>query len=173
MRTRTKRVLRKVLSMALFAMMLVGGASATSMNVCAAEVTHSENAEKDILRAELIEVVEVDNGNINARTMLTNCMINVSCSEAGMHIEIITGTMGMASVIGVKDIVIQQKVWYGWKTIATGSGGEDTDCTLMGLTINYPNVEVGETYRITCVHYGTVDTYSEVQNDTGAFVFTY
>ncbi len=143
------------------------------VRVFAAEIQEVEQIEIDNLDAKLMERVSEDSLSKNTRTMLINCSILTSCSEDGLHIEIMTGSAGTASVLGVKDIVIMKKVWYGWKTIATGNGGEDYDCTFMGLMIDYPNVEVGETYRITCVHYGNVNEYTEGTNDTGGFVFQY
>ncbi len=171
MRFQTKRVLRKIICTICASLVLMNGFNSSKLVVCAAE---SEQETKiDILQAELMENVDINLNQQNVRTMLVNCDIYVSFSEAGLHIEISTGSNGVASVLGIKDIVIMKKVWYGWKTIATGNGGEAYDCTIMGLMIDYPNVEVGETYRITCTHYGTVDEYTEAENDTGGFVFQY
>ena len=105
--------------------------------------------------------------------MMTDCIISVSCSAAGMRIEISTGTVGTASVLGIKDIVVKKKVWYGWKTVATGESVEDYNRTIVGASFLYSNAEYGETYRITCTHYANVTEYIEAENDTGGIVFTY
>lgn len=91
-----------------------------------------------------------------------------------MHIDISTGVVGTASVLGVKDIKIWKKTWYGgWDLVATSSGGESYNRTLTGVSILYANAVKGATYKITCVHYGNVDGYIEGENDSGAFVFNF
>ena len=108
------------------------------------------------------------------RTMLTQCIINVSGDDEGMHIGIFTGTVGAASVLGIKDVKIQKKNWLGlWSTVATSSGGESYDCATTSVNILYANAEKGATYRILCVHYGDVNGYTEGEHDSGEFVFTY
>lgn len=107
-----------------------------------------------------------------ARTTLTNCFILYSCSEDGLEVDISTGAARTASVLGVKDIKVEQKVWYGWKTVLTSDGYEVYNRASSGCSFVY-DAEVGETYRISCVHYGTVDEYTEIENDTGSFEFQY
>lgn len=159
---------KKFIACLIMAMALVvGGTAAASMQAMAAETDVVE-----VLKAEKIVNQEIGLQK-NARTMMTQCIISVNCSAAGMHIDITTGTVGTASVLGVKDIVIKKKVWYGWKTVATSTGAEDYNCNIMGVSLDYVNAEYDETYCITCVHYANVDGYIEGENDTGSIVFTY
>ena len=76
-----------------------------------------------------------------------------------------------STVIGVKDIKVQQKVWYGWKTVLTSDGAENQNENMFMGELTYPDAEVGKTYRVTCIHYANYDVYEEVLNDTGAFKF--
>jgi len=126
----------------------------------------------EVLKAELMENPE-GGFNKNTRTMMTNCIISVGCGEEGMTIQISTGSVGTASVIGIKDIKVMKKVWYGWKTVAVSDGAEAYDISLVGINLRYANAEFGETYRVTCVHYANVTEYTEAENDTGGIVFTY
>lgn len=76
--------------------------------------------------------------------------------------------------MGVKDIKIQKKTWYGgWTTVAISEGKEVSDRSIMGITILYSNAVKDATYRIKCIHYGDVNGYIEGENDSGEFVFTY
>ena len=132
-----------------------------------------ENVQVEVLEATVIEDFDWSSG-ISPYTMLTDCTIGVSGARDGMHIDISTGAVGLASVLGIKDVKIYKKTWYGgWDYVAFSSGGEANNCTTMGINILYENAVKDATYKITCVHYGNVDGYTEGSNDSGAFVFTY
>ena len=170
MNRKVRKVFQKVLYATLVSCVLFAGTDVMSMKVQAAELGAASNV--DILESELIDMTGVKPVTNNVRTALVNCTISLSKSSAGLHIEIKTGCgNGMASYLGVKDVKIEQKVWYGWRTIATGSGGQQSNCSIMGISIDYPNVTAGETYRISCVHYGDYDGYHELSNNTGEFVY--
>lgn len=160
--------IKKITCMALMAIFVV---STPAMDVCAAETNAA--AEENV---EVLEVTEVnltdESGNPNARTLFTDCSISVSVS-GGMLVEFYTKVSGTASVIGVKDIVIQKKVWYGWQTVVTSVGGEKNNGSAYACTLTYTGAENGATYRISCVHYANVSGYAENSNITDAFVFSY
>ena len=146
--------------------------SLPAMRTQAAELYAVENEE--VAELEFVaDKVATDSNFPMARTALYNCMINVDCSSDGMLVDFNTSSSGTASVIGVKDIEIKKKVWYGWKTVATSTGGERENSSGYSGHILYEDAEYGETYRITCVHYGDVNGYEEVENEIDSFVFTY
>lgn len=133
----------------------------------------NENAEVEVLEAVVVEDYDWSSG-ISPYTMLADCTIVVSGASDGMHIDISTGVVGTASILGIKDVKIYKKTWYGgWDYVAYSSGGEAKNCGTMLITILYANAVKDATYKITCVHYGDVDGYTEGSNDSGAFVFTY
>ena len=172
MKSKMRKLIRITLCSAMTMCLLIAGADALAMEARAEELTTSSNV--DVLEIELMDMTGVLVPENGARTALINCTILHSHSSAGLHIEINTGCgNGVASYLGVKDVKIEQKVWYGWKTIATGNGGQQSNCGIMGIQIDYANVTVGETYRISCVHYGDYDGYHELSNNTGEFVFNY
>lgn len=132
-----------------------------------------ESIEVEVLEAEVIEDVE-GNPEIVPRTMLVDCMINVGRKSDGMHIDVIVGTVGTASVLGVKDIKIWKKNSYGrWDLVAISDGGESYNSASGGVTITYANAVFGATYKITCVHYGDVNGMEEYSNDSGEFVYNF
>ncbi len=140
----------------------------------AAETGETEkNTEVEVLEAKVIEDVEW-NSEITPRTMLVDCMINVGRKSDGMHIDVTVGTVGKASVIGVKDIKIWKKNSRGkWDLVAISEGGEAYDCSIAGVTLVYSDAVVGATYKITSVHYGDVTGMEEYSNDSGEFVYNF
>lgn len=163
-----KKALRMIMSVAVMAAMLAGNVQLTCQ---AAENEGMEIVEEnpEVLEAKVIDIED----EAVPYTALAQCIISVSGHDDGMYIDITTGAIGKASVIGVKDIKIQRKFWYGWTTVATSNGGEINDHTMMGVCITYANAVKEATYRITCIHYADVNGYTEGENDTGAFVYTY
>lgn len=169
MKVRIAKRVTRVVCMALTVLLLV---SIPAMETRAAEECVAER--EDMAELEFIaDEVLTDRNQSMARTALYNCTINVDCSSEGMWVDFNTSSSGTASVIGVKDIEIKKQVWYGWKTVATSTGGERENTSNYSGHILYEDAEYGETYRITCVHYGDVNGYEEVENEIDSFVFTY
>ena len=145
---------------------------------CLAEEFIPMNGMGDFLGVEVLEAVLIEeldmSSEIMTYTMLADCTIGVRGASDGMHIDISTGTVGKASVLGIKDVKIYKKNWYGgWDLVAVCSGGEAYDRTNMGITILYENAVKDAKYKITCIHYGDVNGYIEGENDSGEFTFTY
>ena len=159
----------KVLCFGLAAMIMV---NTFTLDVSAAETVAIEKEEVEQMETVIAAEREAS-GNPYARTFLVNCIISIYNSSAGMQVEFITDATQTASLLGVKDIKIQKKVWYGWKTVATSTGAEAYNVGGFNCDVLYTGAELGETYRISCVHYGTVDSYTEVENQTEGIVFTY
>ena len=91
-----------------------------------------------------------------------------------MYVVIHTDLNKTGSIVGVKDIKIQKKNILGiWTTVATSSGGEVTNASGCSVSVTYPGAVKGETYRVTCVHYGNVDEYRELEHETEAITCAY
>lgn len=159
--------LQTIVSMALTILLL---ASMPCAEASAAGLTEAENVE--VMEATVWEPAEQGEAP-QLRTGFINCMISVISLPEGMLIAISTETTKTAKLIGVKDIKVQKKVWYGWSTVAVSDGREDTDASVMGCQMMYAGAEKGETYRILCTHYADVDGYAELDNDSGDFIYTY
>ncbi len=168
MNGRIKRRVRRFFCTALAALFLV---SAPCTQALAAEADTGYE-EVQVLEAS-VHALPVDENAPSLQTLFGSCSIDISGSDSGMLIQIQTQSYGVSSVIGVKDIKIQKKVWYGWQTVGTSSGGELTNVSNMVCSVLYEGAEKGETYKITCVHYANVDGYKEGTSDTGAFVYNY
>ena len=98
---------------------------------------------------------------------------DVDKMDEGLCMTFTTSCIGAAKVIGVKDIKVQQKMWYGWKTVLTSDGAESYDSAIFAADLKYADAIKDRTYRVICTHYADLDGYEEAVNDTGAFKFTY
>lgn len=110
---------------------------------------------------------------IKPRTTMYDCDITMAFTAEGLKMDFSTACLGTASVIGVKDIKVQQKMWYGWKTVLTSPGAENENDSIFVCELTYEEAIKDKTYRVLCTHYANVDVYEEFENDTGAFKFTY
>ena len=164
-----RRKLKKLLSMVLVGFVLL---SVPSVQALAAEDIPVDVENVVELNAEVIDIV----GNPDISLMTTtfsDASITVTFSQDGMLVEIATCTTKTASVVGVKDIQIQKKGLFGWSTVATSTGGESYNVKGSLCTILYDGAVKGETYRVVCTHYGNVDGYHELPNETSGYVCNY
>ena len=117
---------------------------------------------------------EYDLLKVQPITTLFDCEIIMAFrADEGLCMTFTTSSAGPAKVIGVKDIKVQQKVWYGWKTVFISDGTESNDRSTFAADLVYPDAIKDKTYRVICTHYADVDGYEEAVNDTGAFKYTY
>lgn len=140
-------------------MIMVFAINASGMKIQAKEVESAIASKTDL------------SYGVSPYTTMANCEIVLAFTTNGLEMTFSTSSLLMSSVIGVKDIKVQQKMWYGWKTVFTSDGAENYNEDVFMGAVTYPDAVVGKTYRVTCVHYANYDVYEEVENDTGAFKF--
>lgn len=159
-----KNSVRRIMSLLLSIMLLAG--------FMHTEVFAAENNE-DILELEAKAVALDCESDIMPLTFFVDATISVTHMDEGMDIYIISCVAGEASYVGVKDIVVWHKGWFGiWDDVAVSSGARVDGTSGMGCSIIYPSAKVGDTYKITCVHYAEVDgEYKELPNDSGEFKY--
>ena len=149
------------------------------LEVSAAELNSSTDDGIEIMECSVGEVPEGYFDYLQkARAAFADCLISVGFGSEGMDIEIMTGTNAIVPVVGVKDIRVEQKVWYGWKLVAVSTGAEDTDTSAISVHVVFRGAIKDKTYRVTCIHYADlvyddVEEYVEGYNNTGDFIFTY
>lgn len=78
----------------------------------------------------------------------------------------------IAKTMGVRDIYVQEKVWYGWKTIAQATGSRDNSGIYSGQC-RCTNATKGKTYRVLCTHFAIESNGTEhiVENKSETFVY--
>lgn len=100
-----------------------------------------------------------------------DCTITVGCVSNGVSVTWQTTTTSSADVIGVKDIVLQEKVNGVWRDISI-NGGYKTNATSYGASAIYTSAVAGRTYRAYCTHYATWgSTTKTLSNSTGEMVY--
>lgn len=136
--------------------------------------THAEGNNGNELQHVSITVTNKEagyNSMVQPLTTMFDCEIILAFTTNGLEMTFSTACADIASVIGVKDIKVQQKMWYGWKTVFTSLGAENLNENVFATEVTYPDAVNGKTYRVICTHYADYDVYEEVVNDTGAFKF--
>ena len=162
--------MRKGRTIVAFLLALLFAVSAPAQEVRAEE--YNENTTHTFIVAS--ETQEYDSFGVQPVTTLVNCQIIMAFSaDEGLVMTFTTSCVGLAKVIGVKDIKVQQKMWYGWKTVLVSDGAESVDRASFGANLTYADAIKDKTYRVICTHYADYDGYEEAVNDTGAFKFTY
>lgn len=168
MKKKGKKWITKAVAML---MTMVFAMSMPGPNVHAEEMATIETTNADV--TVIKDVAEQNAYGVQPLTTMFNCEIILAFTGNGLEMTFTTSAAEMSTVIGVKDIKVQQKVWYGWKTVFTSDGAENHDAYMFGGDVTYPDAVNGKTYRVKCVHYANYDVYEEVENDTGAFKFIY
>lgn len=165
----TKRM-RKGRTIVAFLLAMFFAVSAPAQEVQAEE--YNENTTLTVVVAN--KTPEYDPYGVQPLTTMFNCQIIMAFSaDEGLVMTFTTSCVGLAKVIGVKDIKVQQKMWYGWKTVLVSDGAESVDRASFAADLTYPDAIKDKTYRVICTHYADYDGYEESVNDTGAFKFTY
>lgn len=165
-----KKRMRKGRTIVAFLLALFFVVSAPTQEVQAEE--YNENTTLTVVVAN--KTPEYDPYGVQPLTTLFNCQIIMAFrADEGLCMTFTTSSAGPAKVIGVKDIKVQQKVWYGWKTVLVSDGTELYDSSIFAADLTYSDAIKDKTYRVICTHYADYDGYEEAVNDTGAFQFTY
>ena len=165
-----KKRMRKGRTIVAFLLALFFAVSASAQEVQAEE--YNENTTLTVVVAN--KTPEYDPYGVQPLTTMFNCQIIMAFSaDEGLVMTFTTSCVGLAKVIGVKDIKVQQKMWYGWKTVLVSDGAESVDRASFAADLTYPDAIKDKTYRVICTHYADYDGYEESVNDTGAFKFTY
>lgn len=102
---------------------------------------------------------------------LAGCTLEIGIASNGVEVSFVTSATQTANEIGVKDVVLQQKTWYGWKDIPISNHSTNNSDIYIGGVI-YTSAEKGATYRAYCTHYAKLGgTESTLYNSTGNLVY--
>ena len=133
----------------LFTVMLVMGCFfVTNLTVLASEESFTEIPQTQIQ-------IEGQNGTAVvplSNPSLTACNLEVGIANNGLEISFVTSANQYADEIGVKNVVLQEKAWYGWKDIPVSSYYRNNSMLYSGGVV-YTAAEAGKTYRVKCTHY--------------------
>lgn len=102
---------------------------------------------------------------------LSSCSLGVVIKSNGIGADYRTSFTKTASEIGCKNIIIQEKHWYGWSDINIGTASTKNSDTYTG-SCTYTGATTGTTYRAKCTHFATYNnvTYT-LDATTGELVY--
>lgn len=161
--------IKKILCFALVSCILLGS---SVMNAVAAS-DESMETEVEVMDAEITPILEIPYALTRSTDFSDASILTSKGSEGEMVIQIATYTSAIASVVGVKDVVVYKKSFLKWTEVATSSGGETYNAYGLTCVMRYYGAEEGKTYKISCTHYANVDGYREYPNETGDFKFNF
>lgn len=87
---------------------------------------------------------------------LYDCELAIGIAKNGIGIEYTTLCSTVATEIGVKDMVLQEKTFFGWKDIPIKDHCTTDESIYVGSVV-YIKAEPDKTYRVNCTHYAIVD----------------
>ena len=108
----------------------------------------------------------------NARSVsLGNCYISIGIQSNGVSLSYTTNCTDSASVIGCKDIVLEEKVNGSWRSISIPGTSTTNAYSHSGSGV-YTGAVKGRSYRAHCTHYAIYGgvTYT-LYNDTDVLVY--
>lgn len=102
---------------------------------------------------------------------LWDCNISLGIASNGIRISCDTNSTTRADEIGVKDIILQEKVNGMWKNISIDGGSENNSYDYTG-SIVYTNAVKGRSYRAHCTHYAKYgSTTKTLYGEVGPIVY--
>lgn len=119
-----------------------------NFNVFAAENPFIETPQS---RIEVFSVTDTV-GNVLSSPSLSSCEVGIGIASNGLYITFDTTATQKADEIGVKNAVLQEKTWYGWKDIPMSNYCTYNSDWYAG-DIVYTGATKGTTYRVKCTHY--------------------
>ena len=146
---------------------LMMGLLVGNLNVLAAE-----NAFVEVPQTK-IEIAPVTNEAIHvlSNPSLAACNVGIGIASNGLLMTFDTDATHIADEIGVKNVVLQEKTWYGWKDIPVSNYCTYNSDFYSG-DIVYTLATKGTTYRVKCTHYAKFGS-TELTLDNTSSELTY
>lgn len=102
---------------------------------------------------------------------LSNSSISLGIASNGLRIICETNSTTRADEIGVKDVVLEEKVNGVWRSISI-AGGAERDSHTYGGSVVYTNAVKGRSYRAHCTHYAKYgSTTKTLYGEVGPIVY--
>ena len=103
--------MQKMMSVFLMTLLVI---MAVSMDVQASESEmRQDKAVEALIMRSLENALDENETKGESRTLLYNCLMSVYCGSGGMEIAFSTDSVQVATQIGVKDVIIKQRVNNG------------------------------------------------------------
>lgn len=163
----------RCLAAAFAAVMALGTPCATARAAYGEEIVTGDEP------APIVVVLETDDGGSTEqgptpRTTISGCNITYNCEADGLRGSLTASTTQTASEIGFKDLEVQEKVWYGWKTVGQDLEGlTATNTDSLNASYYFASAENDTKYRVKCTFFANVDGYVEEEKVSPTFTFRF
>ena len=150
---------KKIMLLAIVGCLLLGNTS-----IIAAENSFWE------LPQNRIEIISEENKSMKtaASPALASCEAWVGIADNGLYISFDTSATQNADEIGVKNVILQEKNWYGgWNDIAMNNYYTNNS-DWHSVDIVYTAAKKGTTYRVKCTHYAKFGNVERTMNNTSS-----
>ena len=117
-----------------------------------------------------VEIVPYNNESVVLLSdpSLLSCGVGIGIADNGLLMEFDTNASQNADEIGVRNIVLQEKTWFGtWNNISVGSYCSYNSDYYAGEIV-YTAAKKGTTYRIKCTHYAKYGSNELSMNNTSS-----
>lgn len=155
-------------SKSILLLLIIGCLLMGNLNIMAAEQMFVE------IPQTTVEVVPTTNGDVAVLSdpLLGACTVGVGIASNGLLITFDTDASHIADEIGVKNVVLQEKTWYGgWKDIPMSNYCTYNSDWYAGDVV-YTGANKGTTYRVKCTHYAKFGS-TELTLDNTSSELTY
>lgn len=146
-----------------------------SMYALAAESLETMQVEENGFTNDTLSYAGLYDVNVSIQMKspaITSASLRVTPRSNEILVEVDTGCNFVAKEVGIRNVYVQEKVWYGWKTIAQASDSEK-NTTSCAFSAHCTNATKGETYRVICTHYAIESNGTEhkIDNESETFVY--
>lgn len=117
-------------------------------------------------RIAILQATDTEN-NLLSSPSLSACKIGLKIADSGLYITFDTTATQKADEIGVKNAILQEKTWYGWKDIPMSNYCTYNSDWYAG-DIVYTGAAKGTTYRVKCTHYAKFGSTELTLNNTSS-----
>lgn len=100
----------------------------------------------------------------------TDCEYYIGCYTDHLYVYFSTGYSKIVDRIGMYNFKVQQKVWYGWKTIFSRSELYNSNSAFCSRGYDLV-VDHGGTYRLTGTHFAIVDGVTKKFSATSSSMY--
>ena len=145
----------------------IGCLALGNLSVLAAEKAFLEipSNQIEVMTEESEDIITLSSPSLAA------CTLEIGIDSDGVSVSFVTSATQAANEIGVKNVVLQEKTWYGWKNIPINDHYTNNTDMYVGEVI-YTKAEAGKTYRVYCTHYAKYgNTELTLYNETSNLVY--
>lgn len=154
-----RKKLKAILLLTALGCLIIGNLNVLAANSFFVEVPQNKI---EVVPSEMESAVTLSDPSLLA------CGVGIGIADNGLLMSFDTNATQVADEIGVRNIVLQEKTWFGtWNDISVGSYCSYNSDFYLGEIV-YTAAKKGTTYRIKCTHYAKYGSNELSMNNTSS-----